>query len=79
MRTVVTTSRQGDEDDEMGGRSKSKSRDKDQEMEDDEFDYEEDFQDDEEGVATIDDLADEQETKDLEVSAQRPALFDRPF
>jgi transcription initiation factor TFIIF subunit alpha len=68
MRTVVTASRQGDDDDELRGRSKGKSRDKDQEMEDDEFEYEEDFQDDEEGVATIDDLADEQETKELEVS-----------
>ncbi|KAK4046410.1 transcription factor IIF subunit tfg1 [Microbotryomycetes sp. JL201] len=39
---------------------------RDQEQEDDEFDYEEDFQDDEEGVAKIDDLADEEDTKELE-------------
>lgn len=35
-------------------------------QDDDEFDYEEDFQDDEEGIAKIDDLADEDETKELE-------------
>ncbi|GAA6047711.1 hypothetical protein JCM3770_001738 [Rhodotorula araucariae] len=38
---------------------------------DDEFDYEEDFQDDEEGIAKIDDLADEQETKELEERIRR--------
>lgn len=38
-----------------------------QEQDFDEFDYEEDFQDDEEGIAKIDDLADEEETKELEV------------
>jgi transcription initiation factor TFIIF subunit alpha len=37
-------------------------------QDDDEFDYEEDFQDDEEGIAKIDDMADEQEVKELEVS-----------
>ncbi|GAA5910996.1 hypothetical protein JCM8208_003952 [Rhodotorula glutinis] len=38
---------------------------------DDEFDYEEDFQDDEEGIAKIDDLADEDETKELEERIRR--------
>lgn len=70
MRTVMNSGRSGDnDDDELRGRSKGKGRENGQEMEDDEFDYEEDFQDDEEGVATVDDLADEQETKELEVSA----------
>ncbi|GAA6012571.1 hypothetical protein JCM10207_009044 [Rhodosporidiobolus poonsookiae] len=38
---------------------------------DDEFDYEEDFQDDEEGIAKIDDLADEAEAKELEDRIRR--------
>ncbi|GAA6035047.1 hypothetical protein JCM8097_002160 [Rhodosporidiobolus ruineniae] len=40
-------------------------------QEHDEFDYEEDFQDDEEGIAKIDDLADEEETKELEERIRR--------
>lgn len=39
----------------------------DAEQDDDEFDYNEEFQDDEEGIAKIDDMADEEETKVLEV------------
>jgi len=42
---------------------------------DDEFDYEEDFQDDEEGIAKIDDLADEEETKELEVRPSSSACL----
>lgn len=55
----------GNGDDELRGR---RGRGAGDEQGDDEFDYEEDFQDDEEGIATIDDLADEAETKELEVS-----------
>lgn len=51
----------------MGARVKSEG----QEQGDDEFDYDEEFQDDEEGIAKIDDLADEQETKELEVRVGR--------
>ncbi|GAA5871135.1 hypothetical protein JCM16303_001702 [Sporobolomyces ruberrimus] len=46
-----------------GGRAKGRGGG---DQDDDEFDYEEDFQDDEEGIAKIDDLADEDETKELE-------------
>lgn len=48
-----------------------------QDQDDDEFDYEEDFQDDEEGIAKIDDLADEEETRELEVrrSSQPDTAF----
>ncbi|GAA5867692.1 hypothetical protein JCM3774_003378 [Rhodotorula dairenensis] len=42
-----------------------------QDQDDDEFDYEEDFQDDEEGIAKIDDLADEEETRELEERIRR--------
>ncbi|GAA5884993.1 hypothetical protein JCM6882_007185 [Rhodosporidiobolus microsporus] len=42
-----------------------------QHQDDDEFDYEEDFQDDEEGIAKIDDLADEEEAKELEERIRR--------
>lgn len=34
---------------------------------DDEFEYEEDFQDDEEGIARVDDLVGEEEQKEIEV------------
>lgn len=50
----------------VGGRGGPKRRGG-QDQDDDEFDYEEDFQDDEEGIAKIDDLADEEETRELEV------------
>lgn len=59
----TTTSGEGD-DDELGRRVKKEGGG---EQGDDEFDYDEEFQDDEEGIARIDDLADEQETKELEV------------
>ncbi|KAM0792768.1 hypothetical protein ACM66B_002541 [Microbotryomycetes sp. NB124-2] len=49
-----------------GAGAKNGKGGRDQEQDDDEFDFEEDFQDDEEGVAKIDDLADEEETKELE-------------
>lgn len=65
MRSVIKGSGGGDGDDEMRGR-KGRGGGGD-EQGDDEFDYEEDFQDDEEGTAMIDDLADEEETKELEV------------
>lgn len=52
-----------------GGRAKGRGGG---DQDDDEFDYEEDFQDDEEGIAKIDDLADEDETKELEVSFPKP-------
>lgn len=52
---------------QVGGKSKKGRFGHGQEGDDDEFDYEEDFQDDEEGIAKIDDLADEEETKELEV------------
>ncbi|GAA5857331.1 hypothetical protein JCM8547_002223 [Rhodosporidiobolus lusitaniae] len=51
----------------LGGRQRRGG----QEQDDDEFDYEEDFQDDEEGIAKIDDLADEEETKQLEERIRR--------
>ncbi|BGP19045.1 transcription factor IIF subunit tfg1 [Rhodosporidiobolus nylandii] len=50
-----------------GGKKKRGGQDQD----DDEFDYEEDFQDDEEGIAKIDDLADEEEAKELEERIRR--------
>ncbi|KAK4056226.1 transcription factor IIF subunit tfg1 [Microbotryomycetes sp. JL221] len=53
------------------GRGRKGRSGQDQEQEDDEFDFEEDFQDDEEGVAKIDDLADEEETKELEERIKR--------
>ncbi|GAA5828952.1 hypothetical protein JCM11251_004077 [Rhodosporidiobolus azoricus] len=42
-----------------------------QHQDEDEFDYEEDFADDEEGIAKIDDLADEEEAKELEERIRR--------
>jgi transcription initiation factor TFIIF subunit alpha len=56
-----------------GGAGKKKRGGQDQD--DDEFDYEEDFQDDEEGIAKIDDLADEAEAKELEVRRLRFSSF----
>lgn len=61
LRTVNRSS--GGNDDELSGRRGKGGG----EQGDDEFDYEEDFQDDEEGIAKIDDMADEEETKELEV------------
>ncbi|KAG0665390.1 hypothetical protein C6P46_006837 [Rhodotorula mucilaginosa] len=69
----------------VGGRGGPKRRGG-QDQDDDEFDYEEDFQDDEEGIAKIDDLADEEETRELEErirremrAAERPdAIPDEP-
>ncbi|GAA6010935.1 hypothetical protein JCM11491_004608 [Sporobolomyces phaffii] len=49
-----------------GARAAARGRGGGGDQDDDEFDYEEDFQDDEEGIAKIDDLADEDETKELE-------------
>ena len=66
MKLVNKGSGGGNGDDELRGR---RGRGGGDEQGDDEFDYEEDFQDDEEGIATIDDLADEAETKELEVSS----------
>jgi len=66
MRLVNKGAGGGNGDDELRGR---RGRGGGDEQGDDEFDYEEDFQDDEEGIATIDDLADEAETKELEVSS----------
>lgn len=66
FRSVIKGSSNGTGDDELRGR-KSGAGGRGQEQEDDEFDYEEDFQDDEEGIAKIDDLADEEETKEIEV------------
>lgn len=66
MISVIKGSAGENGDDEMSGK-KGKSSGREMEQDDDEFDYEEDFQDDEEGIAKIDDLADEEETKELEV------------
>lgn len=72
IRTVIssTSGGQGGGDDHFRGRKGPKKRGG-QDMDDDEFDYEEDFQDDEEGIAKIDDLADEEETRELEVRLSR--------
>jgi transcription initiation factor TFIIF subunit alpha len=67
FKSVDVGGRGEDEDDELSGRKTKGDGGRGQEQEHDEFDYEEDFQDDEEGIATIDDLADEEETKKLEV------------
>lgn len=67
FRSVIKGSSNGTGDDELRGRKSSSAGGRGQEQEDDEFDYEEDFQDDEEGIARIDDLADEVETKEIEV------------
>lgn len=64
------------EDDELRGRGRSSAREVDQE--EGEFDYDEEFADDEEGIAVVDDLADEQEAKELEVrtsSSSPPTSF----
>lgn len=63
MKTVV----KGGGAQDMDGVRRKNRHGEGQEQDDDEFDYEEDFQDDEEGVAKIDDLADEEEAKELEV------------
>lgn len=63
MKTVISTN--DGTGTRSGGRPKGRGGG---DQDDDEFDYEEDFQDDEEGIAKIDDLADEEETKELEVS-----------
>lgn len=68
FRSVIKGSSGGNGDDELRGRKSRGDGGRGQEQEDDEFDYEEDFQDDEEGIAKIDDLADEQETREVEVS-----------
>ncbi|GAA5963755.1 hypothetical protein JCM3765_006840 [Sporobolomyces pararoseus] len=60
IKTVISTNDGGTR---SGGRAKGRGGG---DQDDDEFDYEEDFQDDEEGIAKIDDLADEDETKELE-------------
>ncbi|KAK4701220.1 small nuclear ribonucleoprotein D1, partial [Phenoliferia sp. Uapishka_3] len=62
LRTVDKGTSGGNDDDELSGRKMGGNED----QGDDEFDYEEDFQDDEEGIAKIDDMADEEETKELE-------------
>ncbi|GAA5901873.1 uncharacterized protein JCM6883_000423 [Sporobolomyces salmoneus] len=61
MKTVISTN--DGTGTRSGGRPKGRGGG---DQDDDEFDYEEDFQDDEEGIAKIDDLADEEETKELE-------------
>lgn len=66
LRSVISGTAGDYGDDEMRGRKVKREGGMDQD--DDEFDYEEDFQDDEEGIAKIDDMADEQEVKELEVS-----------
>ncbi|GJN88021.1 hypothetical protein Rhopal_000977-T1 [Rhodotorula paludigena] len=53
-----------------GGGARGRARGGD-DRDDDEFDFEEDFQDDEEGIAKIDDLADEEEAKELEERIRR--------
>ncbi|SCZ92505.1 BZ3500_MvSof-1268-A1-R1_Chr5-2g07923 [Microbotryum saponariae] len=65
LRSVDTGGRAENDDDELYGRKRG-DEGRGQDQDDDEFDYDEEFQDDEEGVAKIDDLADEQETKELE-------------
>ncbi|GAA5925070.1 transcription factor IIF subunit TFG1 [Sporobolomyces koalae] len=60
IKSVISTNDGGTR---SGGRAKGRGGG---DQDDDEFDYEEDFQDDEEGIAKIDDLADEDETKQLE-------------
>jgi transcription initiation factor TFIIF subunit alpha len=65
LRSVIKSEGGGNGDDELRGRS-SRRTEETEDQGDDEFDYEEDFQDDEEGIAKIDDLADEEETKALE-------------
>ncbi|GAA5990655.1 hypothetical protein JCM10908_003173 [Rhodotorula pacifica] len=87
IRTVISATSGGaggGNDNLRGGRGPRKRGGQDQD--DDEFDYEEDFQDDEEGIAKIDDLADEEETRELEErirremrAAERPdAIPDEP-
>ncbi|CEQ39045.1 SPOSA6832_00531 [Sporobolomyces salmonicolor] len=66
VRTVISTGDGGNG--AKGGKRRNRQE---QEQGDDEFDYEEDFQDDEEGIAKIDDLADEEETKELEERIRR--------
>ncbi|SCV72546.1 BQ2448_4083 [Microbotryum intermedium] len=65
LKSVDTGSRVENDDDELYRRKRG-DEGRGQEQDDDEFDYDEEFQDDEEGVAKIDDLADEQETKELD-------------
>lgn len=71
MISVIKGSAGENGDDQMSGK-KGKTGGREMEQDDDEFDYEEDFQDDEEGIAKIDDLADEEETKELEVGLVSP-------
>lgn len=70
VRTVISAG--GGEGGRGGGGGGGGGRAQDQDA--DEFDYEEDFQDDEEGIAQIDDLADEDERKELEVRALSAGL-----
>lgn len=59
FRTVVSA--------QAAGQSDSRRRESGRgEQSEDEFDFEEDFQDDEEGIARVDDLADEEAVKELE-------------
>lgn len=66
IRTVISSTSGGAGGGSSRGRRGPRKR-AGQDQDDDEFDYEEDFQDDEEGIAKIDDLADEDETRELEV------------
>jgi len=72
IRTVISTNDGGGT--RSGGRAKGRGGG---DQDDDEFDYEEDFQDDEEGIAKIDDLADEDETKELEVCTRLSLVLSR--
>ncbi|BGP29429.1 transcription factor IIF subunit tfg1 [Rhodotorula toruloides] len=65
VRTVISAGGEGG----RGGGGARGGRAQDQDA--DEFDYEEDFQDDEEGIAQIDDLADDDERKELEERIRR--------
>lgn len=64
LRSVIKGTSGGNDDDELSGR---RGKEEGGEQGDDEFEYDEDFQDDEEGVAKVNDMADEDETKELEV------------
>ncbi|KAM0746973.1 hypothetical protein T439DRAFT_383608 [Meredithblackwellia eburnea MCA 4105] len=76
LRSVFKDSTGGYGDDELGRRRRKSGGG---EQGDDEFEFEEDFQDDEEGVAKIDDMADEQETKELEERIKREMRAAKPF
>lgn len=70
MRSVIKNDDYDDAEDDEQGAQRRRARPS-QEQSDDEFEFEEEFADDEEGIAKIDDMADEEETKELEERIKR--------